>query len=221
MYECRAIVFDLDVTLVDSYAPITASLNAARASFGLPPVTVEQVRREVGHGLESLVELHLGPERVDEGVRAFRAAYEHLFADGTRPLRGVPEVPLDLARRGFRLAVASNKPARFGRRIVEQVGLGDAIPVVLGPDSGVPTKPDPAMLHLALDRLGVAPADAIYVGDMPLDVESARRAGLRYLLVPTGSATLAELELTPCARIVADLFALARAVTLPKTPGQA
>ncbi len=208
MERCRAIVFDLDGTLVDSYGPITASLNAARATRGLPPVDVAQVRREVGHGLESLVARHVGSEHVEHGVQAFREAYARLFASGTLPLPGVPEIPRRLHARGLRLAVASNKLARFGRPIVAQVGLADVIPVVLGPDCGVPTKPSPEMIHAALRELGVAPADALYVGDMPLDVESARCAGVRHFVVPTGSADRATLLATPGARVLDDLAAV-------------
>ncbi len=208
MERCRAIVFDLDGTLVDSYGPITASLNAARATRGLPPVSEDQVRLEVGHGLESLVERHLGREHVERGVQAFRDAYARLYAAGTRPLPGVPEIPRRLHARGLRLAVASNKLAKFGRPIVAQVGLADVIPVVLGPDCGVPTKPSPEMLELALRELGVAPAEALYVGDMPLDVESARRAGLRHFVIPTGSADRATLLATPGACVLDDLAAV-------------
>lgn len=193
MNEFLAVIFDLDGTLVDSYAPIATSLNAARAAFGLPEVALDRVRREVGHGLESLIASHLGPGRVDEGVRIFRARYGEVFAAGTRALPGVPEVPLELARRGYRLAVASNKPARFGRRIVEQVGLGAAIRLVSGPDDGVPPKPEPAMIERLMAGLATVPAQVLYVGDMPLDIESARRAGIRCALVPTGSATREEL----------------------------
>lgn len=209
MFACRAVIFDLDGTLVDSYGPITLALNAARAAFGLQAVPEERVRRDVGHGLEQLLEDHLGAARVADGVRVFRATYEQVFAAGTTPLPGVPEIPRALALRGLRLAVASNKPARFGRRIVDQIGLAQEIPVVLGPDSGVPPKPAPPMLQLALRELGVAADEAVYVGDMPLDVETARQAGVRHLLVPTGSATLDELRATPGAHVVRDLAEVA------------
>ncbi len=214
MLRCRALVFDLDGTLVDSYGPIATSLNAARAAFGKEPVTLEQVRRDVGHGLENLVAQHLGADNVAEGVRVFRATYEQVFAAGTRALDGVPAVPLDLARRGFRLAVASNKPARFGARIVAQVGLGEAVPLVLGPDLDVPPKPEPTMLRRALRGLGVTADEAIYVGDMPLDVLTAREAGVRHVLVPTGSASLRELLATPGAFVMSDLHELGRSVAL-------
>jgi 2-phosphoglycolate phosphatase len=204
----RAIVFDLDGTLCDSYAPITTSLNAARAAFGLPPVTLQQVKREVGRGLESLVEDHLGADRVADGVAIFRATYATVFLEGTKPLDGVPDVLQRLARRGIELAVASNKPARFGRPIIERLGLAQAVRIVLGPEPEVPPKPEPQMLLRACRELGVTPQQALYVGDMPLDIESARRAGLAYALVATGSADREELEACSNAPVLADLWDL-------------
>ncbi len=216
MARYRAVIFDLDGTLVDSYEPITVSLNAARAHFGLPPVSVDQVRREVGHGLEALVALHLGEERVAEGVRVFRETYARVFREGMRPIPGAVEAARELARRGLALAVCSNKPSRFGRPILDAVGLGpEVVPVVLGPEDGVPTKPEPPMLRRAMELLGVPPEDTVYVGDMPLDVESARRADSTHFLVPTGSATLEQLVATPGARIVMSHDELVRQITDP------
>ncbi len=210
----RAIVFDLDGTLCDSYAPITTSLNAARAAFGLEPVTLQQVKREVGRGLESLVEDHLGPDHVAAGVDVFRATYATVFLAGTKPLAGVPDVPQALAQRGIRLAVASNKPARFGRPIVDKLGLEQAVKVVLGPEPDIPPKPEPPMLLRACRELGVRPEDTLYVGDMPLDVESATRAGLAYALVATGSAERRDLEACSTAPVFADLRELQAALAI-------
>lgn len=204
----RAIVFDLDGTLCDSYQPITVALNAARAEFGLAPVSLAAVKRDVGRGLECLVEDHLGKQRVDAGVARFRATYAEVFQSGTIPLAGVPEVLQRLEECGTRMAVASNKPARFGQPIIELLGLADLIATVLGPTPEIPPKPHPAMLHAACTALGVAPEEALYVGDMPLDIASARAAGLPYLLVATGSASREELLAVGGDRVLDDLPAL-------------
>ena len=200
-----AVVFDLDGTLVDSYRPITASLNAARQAFGLAPLGVESVRRQVGHGLESLIESHLGPERIQEGVKIFRQRYAELCVKDTDPLPGVPEVLEDLAACGFRLGVASNKPARFLVPLLEAVGLGRIVPVAVGPAPHLPPKPDPAILLEALRQLGAEPARAAYGGDMPIDWDCAQAAGVRAYLVPTGSSSREELEALPGSVVAPDL----------------
>ena len=208
----RAVVFDLDGTLIDSYDAITEALNAARARFGLPPVPRESVRRQVGHGLETLIEHHLGRERVDAGVAVFRSVYPTVMFEGTRPLPGVPDELRRLARAGLAIGVASNKPRRFILPLLQHVGLGETVAAARGPDDDLPPKPEPAMIHAVLDELGAPPDEAIYVGDMPLDAESGRRAGCRTWLVATGSADRAELEAVPCVRIFSDLHELSRSL---------
>ncbi len=189
----RGLIFDLDGTLVDSYPAIASSVNHARARFALPPLEDGEVRRRVGRGLESLMEDVVGPGRVEEGVRLFREHYAAVYAEGTSPLPGALSTLRALHRRGYRLGVASNKPARFGEPILEQLGMRRFLAVVHGPDTAGATKPDPAMLHLCLEAMGVKAADAAYVGDMVLDVETAARAGLPVLLVPGGSSRAEDL----------------------------
>ena len=200
-----AVVFDLDGTLVDSYRPIADSLNAARRAFDLDAVDLETVRRQVGHGLESLIEEHLGPERVEEGVRVFRRRYAEIAESQTEPLPGVPEVLEDLATCGLRLGVASNKPARFLFPLLASVGLGQIVKVAVGPSPELPPKPDPAILREALRQLDTPPERAAYVGDMPIDWETAQAAGVRAWLVPTGSSRREELEALPGSVVAPDL----------------
>lgn len=192
----RAIVFDLDGTLVDSYGPIAASLNHARQAYSLPALEVAEVRRAVGHGLESLIAEWVGPDRVDDGVRLFRAHYAASYATGTFPLPNVRSTLERLHRLGYRMAVASNKPARFGRAILETLGLAAHVGDVLGPDLVSHAKPHPAMLRRCLELLGAGPDEAVYIGDMVLDVETAARAGVPVVLVSGGSSSDEELSAT-------------------------
>jgi len=191
----RGIVFDLDGTLVDSYEPIAHSLNHARARLGQPPLDLEFVRSRVGRGLETLVAELLGAEHVDDGVRWFRERYEQVH-QRTRILPGVRPTLRTLAARGYRMSVASNKPARFGEAILRRLGLRPFLIHVDGPDLAGTTKPDPAMIRRCLAATRVDPGHALYVGDMVLDVESARRAGLPVLLVSGGSSAPDELRAT-------------------------
>lgn len=192
----RGIVFDLDGTLVDSYGAIAESLNHARASFELPPLPLDHVRRVVGRGLESLIAEQVGPQRVDRGVELFRERYAEVYAERTTVLPEV-EATLDgLTRAGLRLSVASNKPARFSRPILERLALAAKFDTIEGPDTVGATKPEPAMLWRCLEVMGVPASAGVYVGDMVLDVETAERAGVPVVLVPGGSSDLASLVAT-------------------------
>ena len=190
----RGIVFDLDGTLVDSYGPITTSLNHARKHFGMPAMAETDVRRRVGRGLEALIAELVGPGHVGDGVRLFRERYAEVYAEGTRILPRVHETLQALHAAGYRIGVASNKPARFSKPILDRLGLGPFVSCVMGPDVVASTKPDPAMILRCLELLGVHPEEAVYVGDMVLDVESAARADVSVLLVAGGSSKREELE---------------------------
>jgi phosphoglycolate phosphatase len=192
----RALIFDLDGTLVDSYAAIAESLNHAREAFHLPSLSEAQVRTQVGRGLEALISDLVGPERVRRGVTLFRQRYDEIYATKTRVLPGVAASLETLADCGYPMTVASNKPARFGKAIVEELGLSPWLVSVHGPDTVGSTKPDPAMVRRCLQDMQVDAASAVYVGDMLLDVETAARASVPVILVEGGSSDAADLRAT-------------------------
>ena len=206
----EAVIFDLDGTLIDSYGAIAECFNHARVSLGFAPLSEPEVRRMVGHGLESLMERAVGPELLADGVRLFRERYDQVCEERTRLLPGVTETVEELHRRGTRLGVATNKPVHFAARLLRALGLMPPIAAVRGPDRDVPPKPDPTMLRRVLGDLQAGPATALYVGDMAVDVETARRAGLRVWLLPTGSATLSEVEEAGADRVLRRFEDLAR-----------
>jgi len=189
----RGVLFDLDGTLVDSYDAIAASLNHARAAFGEPPYPVAVVRRMVGHGLETLIEEALGAERIEAGVRLFREHYDRVGVEATRTLPGVAPTLEALSQRGYRMGVASNKPARFGRPILERLGLAAHFGAILGPDLVTHPKPHREMVDRLLAILEVKAAEVVYVGDMGIDAETCRNAGIRCWLIATGSCSPEEL----------------------------
>jgi phosphoglycolate phosphatase len=201
----RAVVFDLDGTLIDSYQAIAASLNVSRNHFGLPELELDEVRRMVGWGLEVLMERSLGPVRVAEGVRLFREHYARVYEQLTRLLPGAEPTLRELAARGYPLAVATNKPENFSRSLLHSLGVGDYVSSVHGARDGVRLKPEPDLLLEAVEALGVTRAEALYVGDMHVDVETASRAGVEVLLVPTGSTGPQELRRHHGPRVLAGL----------------
>ncbi len=190
----RTILFDLDGTLVDSYLPITESLNEVRSAFGLPSKSEAEVRREVGRGLEALIGDNVGADRVEEGVRIFRDCYRRIFREGTRLLPGVASTIETLAGRGYAMGVTSNKPAYFTREILIALGLASTFGAIYGPEMVTHPKPHPEMIHGALAELRSHPDESAYVGDMLIDVETARRAGLPVYVIASGGQSREELE---------------------------
>lgn len=185
----RAILFDFDGTLADSFAAITASTNHVRAARGLRPLAEPEVRGYVGYGLDNLMETLVPGVPVADAVAEYRGHHRDAMLTGTKLMPGVAETVPELARRGYRMGVCSNKRVEFTRALVNALGLGPYFPAVLGPDDvGQRPKPDPAMLHAALARLEAAPAATVYVGDMAVDVQTAKAAGVPVWLVPGGAS---------------------------------
>ena len=183
------IIFDFDGTLIDSYEAIAESLNTVRGSFARPPLPLAEVKEMVGHGLEHLIARAIGPERVEEGVKLFRQSYAALCEGKTRILPQVKETLEELDRRGYQMAIATNKPSYFARDILRALEIDHLFSEVLGPNDVERPKPDPEMLEIILMRMGLSPEEVVYVGDMLLDIEVARRAGVPVYAVPTGSAS--------------------------------
>jgi phosphoglycolate phosphatase len=183
----RAVLFDFDGTLADSYSAITASVNHVRAGHGLLPLAEAEVRRHVGRGPAYLLEHTVPGTDVDKDIRRYRAHHPSVMREGTHLLPGAAAAIAVLKGVGLLLAVCSNKPVAFTRELLDYLGLAASIDLVLGPEDVAHPKPAPDMLQAALERLRVSPTEALYVGDMTVDIETARRAGVRVWVVPTGS----------------------------------
>jgi len=185
----RGVIFDFDGTLIDSYEPITDSLNHVRQARGRPPFSLGEVRGMVGHGLEKLIEEAIGPGGIEEGVRMFREKYATLCQERTTILPQVRETLEELDRRTYQMGIATNKPSYFARDILRTLEIDHLFAEVLGPNDVERPKPDPEMLEIMMMRLGLGADEVVYVGDMPLDVEVARKAGVSVYALPTGSAS--------------------------------
>ena len=185
----RGIIFDFDGTLIDSYEPITESLNQVREAFGKPPLALGEVKGLVGHGLEHLIEAAIGPEKVADGVRIFRERYATICESRTTILPQVRDTLEELDRRTYQMAIATNKPSYFARDILKALDVEHLFVEVLGPNDVERPKPDPEMLEIIMSRLGLGSDETLYVGDMPLDIEVARNAGVSVYALPTGSAS--------------------------------
>jgi phosphoglycolate phosphatase len=197
-----AVVFDLDGTLIDSRQDLATAVNATRAELGLTPLAPAQVVGMVGEGARKLVERALGaevpPERFEEVYRRYLEHYGAVLLDTTRAYYGIPEALARLASR-FPLAVLSNKPEEFSRRVLDGLGIGQHFREVVGGDSLSSRKPDPEGLHLLAKRLQVRPEHIVLVGDTAIDAATARTAGCPFALVTWGFAAPPDL-----ARIESD-----------------
>lgn len=177
----HAALFDLDGTLLNTLEDLAASVNAALSQFGYPPRSADEVRRFLGNGAVMLIEQatpHDATARERAAVlEAFQDHYAVNMRVKTRPYDGILATLDGFLQRGLRLAVVSNKfHAAVGPLVADY--FGGRITVAIGEGDGVPKKPDPTGALRALERLGCVSAQALYVGDSDVDIQTARNAGV-------------------------------------------
>ncbi|HEU0196567.1 MAG TPA: phosphoglycolate phosphatase [Nevskiaceae bacterium] len=193
------ILFDLDGTLIDSVGEIAVATNAALVQRGFAPASVQQVRDWVGYGArETMVRalahvsgrargaLRAAPAEIDAALADFAAAYNVADETAQRVFPGVVPALDALKAGGMKLALVTNKEQALTDRVLPLCRLDRYFDPVLGGDALPKRKPDPYPVHYCLEKLGVPAASALFVGDSPVDVATARAAGVACWAVPWG-----------------------------------
>ena len=191
----RAVLLDLDGTLVDSARDLAETLDDLLAEAGHPPLGREKVATMIGAGVAALVQRGFAARGVpldEAGTAARTSRFMELYTPRatrhTRPCTGVAAALGALADAGVPMAVCTNKPQAVSEQILADLGLLSHVRAVVGGDCGLPKKPDPAILLRALELLGATPSDAVHVGDGRADMEAAQAAGMRAVFVEGGYA---------------------------------
>jgi phosphoglycolate phosphatase len=179
----KAVLFDLDGTLLDTLADLGESMNAVLKRFGFPEHQLESYKYHVGDGVCELCRRVLPPDRLDETTlkavaQAMRAEYGSRWDRKTRPYDGVSELLNGLTVHGIKMAILSNKPHDFTRLCVQKL-LGQwHFDVVQGLDESIQKKPHPLGAQTVAKKLGFLPANFIYLGDTNTDMKTAVAAGM-------------------------------------------
>lgn len=192
--EIRAVLFDLDGTLVDSAPDLATAVNALLAELGRPSVSLDEVRSWVGNGADRLLERALSgsldgsvPDtELDTARPRFLYHYERLLCVDSVLYPGVANGLRALHAAGLPLGCVTNKPSRFTRPLLERLDIADCFGAVVGGDDAPRKKPDPAPLLMATEQLGVDPRHCLMVGDSEHDIAAARAAGCPVIAVPYG-----------------------------------
>ncbi len=186
----RALIFDLDGTLVESLPGIAASLNRSLDLHGLPGHSHAAVRGFIGDGAKMLVQRALtGASRLDltESVlKNFGEDYAISWSLGTEVYAGIPELLATLKSKGIPLAVLSNKPHTFTVEIIEKLFPENTFATFLGNYEGLPHKPDPKGAFEIAEALGVSPEECILIGDSTMDLDTAKNASMESIAVTWG-----------------------------------
>ncbi|MEI6438512.1 MAG: HAD family hydrolase [Candidatus Omnitrophota bacterium] len=192
--EIKLVIFDLDGTLVDAYQAITDSINFMMRKLGRPRQSLKKVTRSVGHGVDGLIRNFVEEALVEEALAIFRAHHDQRLRRKLTIKRGARALLAALKKRGCKMAIASNRPTKFCRIILEQLKIDHYFDWVICGDAVKNPKPAPDMIKAILKASGLKPSQAVYVGDMTVDVLCGRRARVFTIAIPTGSSSPAELR---------------------------
>ena len=209
----RAVLFDLDGTLIDHFRIIYRCYQYTLDKLGMEPVSYEKVRASVGGSIVITFGKLIPQEHVDQAVIHFREEFDRIWHEDIEVLPGTEWIIKELHARGIRMAVFTNKEGSRSRKIMEFIGLSEHLDGVFGTLDTPWRKPQPEFTNHVLTELKADPAHAIMIGDSPYDVDSAAVVDMPCYTVATGSHSMEQLKTeTQSAGVFPDLYALGEAV---------
>ena len=194
----KAVIFDLDGTLIDSVPDIADNINLMLRKFGYKTLQLEQIKSFVGHGARKLVEDCIGKEltkeELDERLKFYNESYTGSGSPKTRLFDGVENMINSLKNLGYKIAILTNKPQETTNNVVENYMNDLKIDIVVGQRGDVKCKPDKTATLNILSKLNVKPSNAYFVGDGDTDVLTSINCGTNGIAVLWGYSSMEKLK---------------------------
>ncbi len=193
MHQIKLVIFDLDGTLIDAYAAVYRSLNHVMRQIHRPRVGHAMVKRSVGWGDRNLLGRFVGSAELGQALAIYRRHHDATLESGVRFLPGAKQAIRQLKSKGYILSVASNRTTRSAEIILKYLKVRGYFDCVVCGDQLKRFKPHPQILKHILKKTSLTPGEAIYIGDMAIDVETGHRAKIKTIAVVSGSSQRAEI----------------------------
>jgi phosphoglycolate phosphatase len=208
MKGINLIIFDLDGTLVDAYRAIIKSFNFCMQSLDYPIQDSSTIRRAVGWGDKFLLKPFIKSKDLKKALFLYRRHHKKSLLRYSRLFPKVKTILRYLKNKGYKLAVASNRPTKFSWILISHLRLKKYFDYVLCSDTLRHGKPHPEIINKIMQRLKVWPCQTMYIGDMAIDAKAGRRAKVTTIIVTTGSSTGLEIRKENPHRIIQRLAEL-------------
>jgi len=205
MTNKKLYIFDLDGTLADAYHAIEKSLNFTLKKIGLPTVSYLEAKRKVGRGDRIFMETFFPKESIKRALKIYRAHHKEAVLTHTRLKPNAKKILHTLRHRGKITAIASNRPSYFTNLILKALGISKYFNLVLCADQLKCNKPNPRILNTIVKKFALKKQDAVFVGDMDIDLKTAKRAKIDFVFIRGGSTPLSAIRKHKDIRIINSL----------------
>jgi HAD superfamily hydrolase (TIGR01509 family) len=205
MKNIKLVVFDLDGTLINAYPAIIDSFNYTMQRLKLAKQRPLTIRQAVGWGDKNLLRPFVNKSRLSTAVSLYRRHHRATILKKSRLFKRAKEVLTRLKHKGYKLAVASNRPTKFSWILIKGLKLDKYFDYVLCADRLNHIKPHPEILNRIIERFQISPHKSLYVGDMVIDAQAGRRANIKTVIVTTGSSSKREIKKARPYRIISKI----------------
>jgi len=208
MDNIKLVIFDLDGTLVDAYSAIEKSVNYVMKKTGYPLSDYLTIRRAVGGGDKNLLEQFVNIKDLKKALFLYRRDQKIALLKYSTLMPNARSVLRYLKGKNYKLAIASNRPTRFAKILIQHLNIAQYFDYTLCADKLRFGKPHAEILLRIMQRLRVKRTQSLYVGDMSIDAQAGKRAGVKTIIVATGSSTISEIKKANPQRVIRNLSAL-------------
>ena len=200
----KVVIFDLDGTLVNAYRAVYLSVNHVLKVLNFPQQSYVDIKAAVGLGDKQLLAHYVGDENKTKAIKLYRAHHEGALVakGGVIFLPQVKTLLAHLKKQGYILVIATNRPEKFTHIILKKLSMTHYFDMVLCADKTKMPKPNPGMLLKVIKHYKVFKSQVLFVGDMDIDVNTGKKAGINTVAVATGSTSLSKLKILHPYRII-------------------